>query len=233
MEQHIVLEAQYHCPPFGVLSPSSEEDIEEVLRHPIRTPSSVGARHRYPRAPIRRRIHSRDEGCAKTYQMFEISTSLDSRRSMDGSDISSASALTMATSAGSTSTDPWSLSGFVEQDEERDGADFDWDEEEGLLLVPKLEPMEDDVVDMDMSDYPRLSIQESVVPETPSNTTPTLVKRPRGRPRKHPKPTAESLSKVAKGRSKTGCITCRKRKKKCDETKPGCKWRRDLSPSHC
>ncbi|KAK0114767.1 hypothetical protein ONS95_014251 [Cadophora gregata] len=154
--------------------------------------------------------------------MFEISTSLESRRSMDGSDISSASALTMATSAGSTSTDPWSSSGFVE--EEEDGADFNWDEEEGLLLVPKLEPMEDDVVDMDMSDFPQMStMQESVPPETPScNTTPTLVKRPRGRPRKHPKPTPESLSKVAKGRSKTGCITCRKRKKKCDETKPGC-----------
>lgn len=222
MEQHSVLEAYHHSPPFGILTPSSEEDIEEVPRHLIRTPSSFGARYRQPRPAIRRRVHNR-EGCTKTYQMFEISTSLDSRRSMDGSDISSASALTMATSAGSTSTDPWSSSGFVE--EEEDGADFNWDEEEGLLLVPKLEPMEDDVVDMDMSDYPRISTtQESVVPETPScNTTPTLVKRPRGRPRKHPKPTPESLSKVAKGRSKTGCITCRKRKKKCDETKPGCK----------
>ncbi len=142
---------------------------------------------------------------------------------MDGSDISSASALTMATSAGSSSTDPWSSSGFVE--EEEDGADFDWDEEEGLLLVPKLEPMEDDVVDMDMADFSPVSMmKESVLPETPSSiSTPALVKRPRGRPRKHPKPTPESLSKVAKGRSKTGCITCRKRKKKCDETKPGCK----------
>lgn len=25
------------------------------------------------------------------------------------------------------------------------------------------------------------------------------------------------------GRNKTGCLTCRKRRKKCDETKPGCK----------
>ncbi|KAK0114768.1 hypothetical protein ONS95_014251 [Cadophora gregata] len=221
MEQHCSVEAQQHSPPFGILTPSSEEDIEEVPRHPIRNNSSFGNRYRQPRPPIRRRVHTK-ETCTKTYQMFEISTSLESRRSMDGSDISSASALTMATSAGSTSTDPWSSSGFVE--EEEDGADFNWDEEEGLLLVPKLEPMEDDVVDMDMSDFPQMStMQESVPPETPScNTTPTLVKRPRGRPRKHPKPTPESLSKVAKGRSKTGCITCRKRKKKCDETKPGC-----------
>jgi hypothetical protein len=42
-------------------------------------------------------------------------------------------------------------------------------------------------------------------------------------PRKHPKPTANSMAKVVRGRSKTGCITCRKRKKICDETKPGCK----------
>lgn len=31
-----------------------------------------------------------------------------------------------------------------------------------------------------------------------------------------------TLSKQAKARSKTGCTTCRKRKKKCDETKPFC-----------
>ncbi|KAI9752268.1 MAG: hypothetical protein M4579_005692 [Chaenotheca gracillima] len=47
-------------------------------------------------------------------------------------------------------------------------------------------------------------------------------KRPRGRPRKHPLPSTEPQSKIAKGRSKTGCITCRRRKKKCDETKPQC-----------
>ncbi|OJD15630.1 hypothetical protein AJ78_04122 [Emergomyces pasteurianus Ep9510] len=45
--------------------------------------------------------------------------------------------------------------------------------------------------------------------------------RKRGRPRKHPLP-LPGQSKVAKGRSKTGCITCRRRKKKCDETKPSC-----------
>lgn len=48
-------------------------------------------------------------------------------------------------------------------------------------------------------------------------------KRPRGRPRKHPvvQP-LPNAAKSTKGRSKTGCITCRKRKKKCDETKPKC-----------
>jgi len=50
----------------------------------------------------------------------------------------------------------------------------------------------------------------------------TPLKRPRGRPRKTPDPNAEPPEKVPKVRSKTGCLTCRKRKKKCDETKPVC-----------
>ena len=53
--------------------------------------------------------------------------------------------------------------------------------------------------------------------------SPMTVKRPRGRPRKHPV-VPEPTNKITKGRSKTGCITCRKRKKKCDETKPRCKF---------
>lgn len=49
---------------------------------------------------------------------------------------------------------------------------------------------------------------------------PVPVPRKRGRPRKHPLPAPGNQAKVTKGRSKTGCITCRRRKKKCDETKP-------------
>lgn len=60
--------------------------------------------------------------------------------------------------------------------------------------------------------------------EPPSSAAgaPVSVPRKRGRPRKHPLPTPGTQAKVAKGRSKTGCITCRRRKKKCDETKPSC-----------
>ena len=47
---------------------------------------------------------------------------------------------------------------------------------------------------------------------------PTAQKRKRGRPRKHP----VIPIKPKNGRSRTGCITCRKRKKKCDETRPEC-----------
>ncbi|EHL02126.1 putative transcriptional regulatory protein moc3 [Glarea lozoyensis 74030] len=125
----------------------------------------------------------------------------------------------MITSAASSCTDPWSSSGgggYVE--EEDDDGDVSWVQEDDVAVVPKLEPMEDE--DINMAD---LEMKESVPPETPSATsTPAQAKRPRGRPRKHPKPTPESQAKITKGRSKTGCITCRKRKKKCDEAKPGC-----------
>jgi hypothetical protein len=46
-------------------------------------------------------------------------------------------------------------------------------------------------------------------------------KRGRGRPRKHPETLRVLQSKIPK-RGKTGCLTCRKRKKKCDEVKPNC-----------
>jgi Fungal Zn(2)-Cys(6) binuclear cluster domain len=63
---------------------------------------------------------------------------------------------------------------------------------------------------------------------SPTAQSPTIAsRRPRGRPRKHPKPEQTSLAKKPMGRSKTGCITCRRRKKKCDERKPTC----NLSPT--
>jgi len=44
-------------------------------------------------------------------------------------------------------------------------------------------------------------------------------KRRRRRPRKHPL----IQGKVVKRRTRTGCLTCRRRKKKCDEARPTCK----------
>jgi hypothetical protein len=206
-----------------------EEEVEEIVRQhpPILSLSASKIRPRALRAPVRRRMRVEVDKAGETYQMFQIST-MESRRSMDGSDTSS-SAVTMVTSATSTSTDPWSSSGTGWVEEEEDEPDYDWGEHEDegrrsddMMLVPKLEPIDD--IDMaDLSD-----MKENIVPETPetssSTSTPAQVKRPRGRPRKHPKPSPEALAKVAKGRSKTGCITCRRRKKKCDETKPGCKF---------
>ncbi|PHH73412.1 hypothetical protein CDD80_3834 [Ophiocordyceps camponoti-rufipedis] len=87
-------------------------------------------------------------------------------------------------------------------------------------VTPKLEPMDDDInlslVKLAPSTPPTL---RSPVPNEPL----AKQRRPRGRPRKMclASPTG-GTSKATNGRSKTGCITCRKRKKKCDEAKPRC-----------
>ncbi len=196
---------------------SDDDDIEEVVRQestPIRDPTLCGYRPRSFR-PVRRRRRLFGEFEGKKYETFDISTA---RSSMDGSDVSSSSAMTVVTSATSSCTDPWSSSGgFVE--EEDDDGDFNWDQEDETLLEPKLEPTDS----IDMADL--AEIKGSVGPESPTSVTkPAQTKRPRGRPRKHPRPNPETMAKIAKGRSKTGCLTCRKRKKKCDETKPGCEF---------
>lgn len=84
-------------------------------------------------------------------------------------------------------------------------------------LIPKIEELDEDgegLLAANAGDeYPAEGASLPVV----------HVPRKRGRPRKHPLPTLGSQVKIAKGRSKTGCITCRRRKKKCDETKPACK----------
>ncbi|KAJ8131999.1 hypothetical protein O1611_g1627 [Lasiodiplodia mahajangana] len=86
-------------------------------------------------------------------------------------------------------------------------------------IVPKLEPVDEDSFRMDdVQEAPRTSVPRSDRPAPGQPKT----KRPRGRPRKHPLTLQAPNSKVTKGRSKTGCITCRKRKKKCDEAKPRC-----------
>ncbi|KAJ2987661.1 hypothetical protein NUW58_g4380 [Xylaria curta] len=98
--------------------------------------------------------------------------------------------------------------------------DVDWEHAAGDgSVVPKIEPVEDDSFRMD-------DVQEAPYPSIPRpdrlSSGQPKTKRPRGRPRKHPLTPQVVNSKVAKGRSKTGCITCRKRKKKCDEAKPRC-----------
>lgn len=87
-------------------------------------------------------------------------------------------------------------------------------------VTPKVEELDDD----DVIDPKVEAIGEDDLPfdaETPRNE-PANNKRPRGRPRKHPKVLTNPIQKAPKGRSKTGCITCRRRKKKCDEAKPTC-----------
>lgn len=96
----------------------------------------------------------------------------------------------------------------------------------------KPEPTEDDFSLDGMTD----SLHENTNLASPVDVAPVAdkAKRPRGRPRKHPLAAIPSANKVGKGRSKTGCITCRKRKKKCDEAKPRCMLtKKPLTPRRC
>jgi hypothetical protein len=217
MDQQLTIEAPE--PSWSSTTTPGSDIIEDVVQQSQIVPFTK-PRYRQMRPPVRRRLRiqeRRNTGGTKMYETFEISL-VDSRASMDGSDASSSSALTMITSATSSCTDPWSSSGGFVEEEEDDGS-INWDQEDDMAVVPKLEPIDD----VDMADL--VDAKENIVSETPSaESTPAQPKSPRGRPRKHPKPTPESMAKVAKGRSKTGCITCRKRKKKCDETKPGCEF---------
>ncbi|KAL8303001.1 hypothetical protein RB600_006740 [Gaeumannomyces tritici] len=161
-----------------------------------------------------------------------ISTSMDMIMTADGAcDTScppSATAPAMIHSASSSSScdgDAWS-NRFGDSDDHSAGesahdGDANWEQgSDDVLTLPKTEPMDDD-------DYVCMDdLKEAPLPPIPSSELVTAgipkVKRPRGRPRKHPLPANCAANKVTKGRSKTGCITCRKRKKKCDEAKPRC-----------
>lgn len=54
-------------------------------------------------------------------------------------------------------------------------------------------------------------------------------RKPRGRPKKDTPVTPVTPSFKKNGRSKTGCQTCRNRKKKCDELKPICGYSMESS----
>ncbi|KAL3462978.1 fungal-specific transcription factor domain-containing protein [Aspergillus heterothallicus] len=84
-------------------------------------------------------------------------------------------------------------------------------------VVPKVEELDDSD---ELQSIKPLGVEPATT--TDSSVIPVNVPRKRGRPRKHPLPIPGGQVKVTKGRSKTGCITCRRRKKKCDETKPAC-----------
>ncbi|KAL2863612.1 Zn(II)2Cys6 transcription factor [Aspergillus lucknowensis] len=87
-------------------------------------------------------------------------------------------------------------------------------------VVPKVEELDDND---ELQSIKPLGVEaHSHATSADPTAAPVNVPRKRGRPRKHPLPVPGGQVKVTKGRSKTGCITCRRRKKKCDETKPAC-----------
>lgn len=88
-------------------------------------------------------------------------------------------------------------------------------------VTPKVEELDegDSQYNIINNNQPETSLTQPPPPPPPPGA-PVHVPRKRGRPRKHPLPLPGGQLKITKGRSKTGCITCRRRKKKCDETKP-------------
>ncbi|KAK9413360.1 putative Zn(2)-C6 fungal-type domain-containing protein [Seiridium unicorne] len=153
----------------------------------------------------------------ETGQLSPVSTELE----MPAAGSSLSQMLHSATSSSHDSWTSYSEGDDAEHDHDHDhGHDMHWDHCADDILVPKLEPLEEDDFHMD-------DLKEAPRPTTPKPTSGSSAqglktKRPRGRPRKHPLTPHIATNKVAKGRSKTGCITCRKRKKKCDEAKPRC-----------
>jgi hypothetical protein len=119
---------------------------------------------------------------------------------------------------GSDSTTPSSSSPFTPFSQTLVNSSPEEDEMEEEDVTPKLEELEDELADIKPTD------EEIAVDTDPLSALANgNIPRKRGRPRKHPIPPVTGAgARVAKGRSKTGCITCRRRKKKCDETKPAC-----------
>jgi hypothetical protein len=102
----------------------------------------------------------------------------------------------------------WNEKSF-DQDQQLKGYSHFDPQLEHIMEIPKVEEL--DELDDDLSSIKQADVESGA---------PAPVPRKRGRPRKHPLPVPGGQAKVTKGRSKTGCITCRRRKKKCDETKP-------------
>ncbi|KAL1846248.1 hypothetical protein VTK73DRAFT_318 [Phialemonium thermophilum] len=169
-------------------------------------------------------------------QLSPVSTGMDGPRSFaDGSsNCSMGHSCSVPTPpvirSGLTSAEPdsWAIDYYADGDlsqhqgrGQSSSAEFLWDAcSDDLLAVPKLEPLDDD------DDFHLDNVTEAPMATIPdageSSVMPPKLKRPRGRPRKHPLAPVTPANKVTKGRSKTGCLTCRKRKKKCDEAKPRC-----------
>lgn len=85
-------------------------------------------------------------------------------------------------------------------------------------IIPEAKELDEGDLDID-NVKPSPTEDETRIPFTQG-----LVKRTRRRPRKHPVTSPSISNKTPKYRSRTGCFTCRRRKKKCDESRPHCMW---------
>jgi hypothetical protein len=109
----------------------------------------------------------------------------------------------------------WSSTGSSSSPEHADSVitpnSDDSNDSPDATIGPKIEELDDDGI----GEF--IGIEDAKLPS--SNDADLVRARKRGRPRKHP---VSESRKTAHTRSKTGCATCRRRKKRCDERKPGC-----------
>lgn len=166
-----------------------------------------------------------ENGCKTHTQQPHIGNISPRRCPVDpslGSSSTNTTTTTNATtcSASSSCTDSWSV-GYVDNDEEND--EYTWDNRGSArseeFSAAKIEPLDDDIKLGDVMAAPSSSELSNGI----LHGLETGHRRPRGRPRKIVPGPVAAENKVAKVRSKTGCITCRKRKKKCDEARPRCR----------
>lgn len=165
-----------------------------------------------------------DEGCSGNQNPSDIST----LPAIDDSLRASTSSTSTGASPDDTSTDSPGWNGGSNQSPPVDldapvndfprSYDFMLDPRARIAEMTDAMPKVEELDDGDIQDIKPPDVGNDQKNDNPSGA-PAVVPRKRGRPRKHPLP-APNQAKVTKGRSKTGCITCRRRKKKCDETRP-------------
>ena len=217
----------------GDLSWSDRYSLVSDDGRSVLLPDSPSWMDQFPSDAVSMPVGSTTVNVAHTGQLSPISNGMEMAAARDdlGTSASGSSGPsttpTMIHSASTSSVDSWSME-YVGSDDmaginnSSSDADIHWEQEsDDMLAIPKLEPLEDDALRLnELKEAP-----STCLPADGAEATPVKVKRPRGRPRKHPLTPIVTTNKVTKGRSKTGCLTCRKRKKKCDEAKPRCEPR--------
>lgn len=216
-------------------TPGSDEleSLEEIVRHRTPAPGSTKSSIRVQRQPVVRKSRTTTSklpgpGIPRTVNDYEFSPIAPATHwSLEENNLMT---LNYATVKSTSAVQSWD-SGYVlgeEMDDDTESIDGNiggMDEFHGHTPG-----------NMDMSDLKVESpdnvllgnMQEAdstISASGQSSISPPQMKRPRGRPRKHPIQAADTGGKKPNGRSKTGCRTCRRRKKKCDEAKPHCKLR--------
>ncbi|KAK1753043.1 transcriptional regulatory protein moc3 [Echria macrotheca] len=160
-------------------------------------------------------------------QLSPISNGMDASTSASSASLSPHGLPTADLGSSLTHNDAWTMAYSRSSEASEDSMESDrlddvaWEQgSDDILVAPKLEPRDDD--DFCMDNLKEAPLTPMALPNPDRASSQPRTKRPRGRPRKHPLPPNVAANKITKGRSKTGCLTCRKRKKKCDEAKPRC-----------